>query len=114
MEQNLSSLNLTADDYHFLKSRGFTYVTEIEDEPLREWKELISAPITKTALDIYREQIESGTICIFNKDFDNIFQRETISGNIIEICGESGSGKTQIWYMYMYYWMIYMLCKNML
>ncbi|KAK9743993.1 Rad51 [Popillia japonica] len=97
MEQNLSSLNLTTECYKTLKSSGFTYVKDInETEDSKEWVDLTLVPVTKTALDIYCNDNESGTIYTFNGAFDELLENELVPGNVVEICGEPGSGKSQI------------------
>lgn len=100
MEQNLSSLNLTTECYKTLKSSGFTYVKDInETEDSKEWVDLTLVSVTKTALDIYCNDNESGTIYTFNGAFDELLENELVPGNVVEICGEPGSGKSQIWYI---------------
>lgn len=104
MEHNLSSLDLPTENYQALKALGFINVHEVtETTNISGWPELIAVPTTKTALDIYCENRESGTIYTFNKEFDDLLQSEMSYGNIVEISGEPGSGKTQLWYIVGYF-----------
>ncbi|GJQ73540.1 hypothetical protein Trydic_g13890 [Trypoxylus dichotomus] len=100
MEQNLSSLNITRENYERLNSLGFINVNEIKDtETVKQWPELTFVPTTKTALDVYCENSESGRLYTFNKELDELLEDELIPGNIIEICGEPGTGKTQVCFL---------------
>ncbi|XP_022907798.1 DNA repair protein RAD51 homolog 3 [Onthophagus taurus] len=100
MEQPLSSLNIEENRLNDLKSLGYHYLTNkdslkkyFEDE---EFKNITKPPKTKTAFDLYIEQSNFGTIFTFLPGLDSILSEEIVSGNIIELYGESGSGKTQI------------------
>jgi len=104
MLQPISSLNLDNDIYRAFSSLGYNNVIELTDEVVhkkldpKKWTQLSYIPETKTALDMYERDFRSGTIYTFNKELDKILENEMVPGNIIEFCGQAGTGKTQLWY----------------
>lgn len=104
MLQPISSLNLDSDIYQAFSSLGYNNAIELTEEIVRKklspdkWIQLCHIPETETALDMYEKDFRSGTVYTFNKNVDKILENEMVPGNIIEFCGQAGTGKTQLWY----------------
>lgn len=104
MEHNIASLNLPKTVVAQLKNIGYNNLSDIDPNIIKEKLGvdinicLQKAPETKTALEIYNEELLNGCLLSYNKNLDFVLRDVIIPKTISELSGESGSGKTQVWY----------------
>uniref|UniRef100_A0A2Z5TRT6 DNA repair protein RAD51 homolog 3 n=1 Tax=Reticulitermes speratus TaxID=60591 RepID=A0A2Z5TRT6_9NEOP len=111
MLRSVASLPLPGSVQVRLRNQGFVYCEDLcsekgydsEGEKLmkqlgidEQLASLTSVPPTKSALDIWHDECLSPHIVTFNKSVDDMLDGGIAVGEITELCGAPGSGKTQI------------------
>lgn len=102
MEQPIASLNIPKNLIREVQSAGYVYCKDLNLTKIcnitSNINALQQAPETKTALDIYQEEIVEGEIPSFIKELDLALRGGIPIGLITEISGEQDTCKTDIWY----------------
>ncbi|XP_021935813.1 DNA repair protein RAD51 homolog 3-like isoform X2 [Zootermopsis nevadensis] len=109
MLRAVTSLPLPGSLHLRLRETGFVYYEDLCDgygpegnKLVKQWgideqlKRLASVPPTKSALDIWQEECTSPHIVTFSKAVDDLLDGGIVVGEITELCGAPGSGKTQM------------------
>ncbi|XP_018567185.1 DNA repair protein RAD51 homolog 3-like isoform X1 [Anoplophora glabripennis] len=99
MELNIAFLNLPKTTTFQLKQMGYNNVSDIEPNLIKEKFDVetnLCVPETKSALEIYNEELLNGCILSYNEKLDSVLLDAIIPKKITELAGESGSGKTQV------------------
>lgn len=103
MEHPIASLNLPKTAVAQLKKMGYNNLIDIEPNTIGNKLgielsgSLQKAPETKTALEIYNEELLNGCLLSYNENLDSVLKDVIIPKMISELSGEPGSGKTQVW-----------------
>ncbi|KAK5641069.1 hypothetical protein RI129_009616 [Pyrocoelia pectoralis] len=95
MHQPINSLDIPENKLQELKSSGYYYCKDV-DTDIPTWDLLIKVPQTKTALELYHEELKIGLLRTFIDSFDNALGGGIPLKKITEFCGQSGAGKTQL------------------
>ncbi|KAF5285926.1 hypothetical protein FQA39_LY04387 [Lamprigera yunnana] len=95
MYQPLSSLNIPESRLKELRNSGYSYCKDVDiDIPF--WDVLTQTPKAKTALEKLKEESQEGYVSTFINPLDDALHGGLPLGKITELCGEPGTGKTQI------------------